>query len=153
MADQEERIEIQPSRVVNMISRKEMPSMPTTYPAPIEGIHLSGLPSTNLNPGSKRTCQNQGTSGRETRKPAREKILAIQRIVPLSSLGTNISRIAPMSGVNKMIERMWLCIVHPLRRRRRPRHRSCSSPGVVGDDSYQTNHHHQAVPLHQTPLQ
>src|SRR6516164_4141068 len=106
MADQEERIEIQPSRVVNMISRNEMPSMPSTYPAPIEGIHLSGAPSTNLKPGSKRTCQNQGTSGRDRRKPAKAKILAIQRMVPLSSLGTNSSRIAPRSGVNKITERM-----------------------------------------------
>ena len=32
-----------------MISRNEMPSMPSTYPAPIEGIQLPGAPSMNLN--------------------------------------------------------------------------------------------------------
>src|SRR5579863_280896 len=103
-------MEIHPSSVVSMISRNEMPSMPSTYPAPMEGIQLFGAPSMNLNPGSKRCAQNHGTSGIETSRPAKEKRFAIQRIASFCSLGTNMSKRAPASGVNKMIERIWLCI-------------------------------------------
>ena len=64
----------------------------------------------NLNPGSKRCAQNHGTSGIETRRPAKAKMLAIQRMASFCSLGIKMSRRAPASGVNKMIERIWLCI-------------------------------------------
>src|SRR5579871_587536 len=106
MALHEDKIEIQPSNVVSMISRNEIPSMPSTYPAPIEGIQLLGEPSMNLKPGSKRSAQNAGTSGSETRNPASAKMLAIHRMASLFSFGTNKSRKAPTSGVNRMIERM-----------------------------------------------
>src|SRR5580698_191538 len=76
----------------------------------MEGIQLLGAPSMNLKPGSKRCAQNQGTSGSETKNPASAKRLPIQRMASLLSLGTKSSRIAPISGVNKMIERIWLCI-------------------------------------------
>src|SRR6266513_368490 len=106
MAVQEDRIEIHPSNVVSMISKNEMPSMPSTYPAPMEGIQLLGPPSMNLNPGSNRSAQNSGTSGRDIRKPPSAKMLATQRMASLFSLGTNSSRIAPTSGVKRMIESM-----------------------------------------------
>src|SRR5215471_9242674 len=77
----------------------------------MEGIQLLAAPSRNLKPDSPRTAQNAGTSGRDTRRPARAKMLAIHRIASLFSFGTNNSRIAPTSGVNRMIERMWLDIV------------------------------------------
>ena len=83
-----------------------MPSMPSTYPAPIDGIQLFGEPSMNLKPGSKRSAQNAGTSGSEIRNPASAKIFAIHRMASLFSLGTNISRIAPTSGVKRMMESM-----------------------------------------------
>ena len=101
-------MEIQPSNVVSMISRKEMPSMPSTYPAPIDGIQLFAEPSMNLKPGSKRCAQNIGTSGSEIRNPPSAKIFAIQRMASLFSLGTNRSRSAPTSGVKRMIESMCL---------------------------------------------
>src|SRR5579863_3672816 len=126
-------MEIHPSSVVSMISRNEMPSMPSTYPAPMEGIQLLGAPSMNLNPGSKRCAQNHGTSGMETIKPAREKMFAIQRMACLFSLGTKMSRIAPTSGVNKMIERIWLCISFHMQRRRPGGCRWASSPTSVGN--------------------
>src|SRR5438270_13408380 len=111
MAVHDDRIEIQPSRVVSMMSRNEMPSMPMMYPAPIVGIQLLAAPSMNLKPGSKRLSQNQGTSGREMRNPPSEKMLAIQRMAALLSLGTNKSRIAPSCGVKRMMERMCACIL------------------------------------------
>src|SRR5438128_8418917 len=76
----------------------------------MEGIQLFGAPSMNLKPGSKRCCQNQATSGIDTRKPASAKMFAIQRMPSLFSLGTKRRRNAPTSGVKRMIERMWLCI-------------------------------------------
>src|SRR5580700_1983100 len=103
-------MEIHPRSVVSMISRNEMPSIPSTYPAPMEGIQLFGVPSMNLNPGSKRCAQNHGTSGIETKSPARAKMFAIQRMASFCSCGTKMSSRAPASGVNKMIERIWLCI-------------------------------------------
>src|SRR5208283_988973 len=109
MAVQEERIEIQPSSVVSMISRNEMPSMPRLYPAPIEGIQLFGVPSRNLKwdgVTSKRCAQNIGTRGSEIRKPASANRFAIQRIASLFSLGTNRRTNAPTSGVKRMIESM-----------------------------------------------
>src|SRR5579864_8133669 len=106
MAVHDDRIEIHPSSVVSMISRKEMPSMPSTYPAPIDGIQLPGEPSMNLNPGSKRCSQNMGTSGIETSKPASAKMFAIQRMAFLFSFGTNRRKNAPTSGVNRMIDKM-----------------------------------------------
>src|SRR5215471_13865805 len=106
IAVHDDRIEIQPSSVVSITSRKEMPSMPSIYPAPIDGIQLLAAPSTNLKPASKRFSQNQGTSGSETNSPASANMLAIQRIAFLLSLGTNKSRIAPRSGVKRMMESM-----------------------------------------------
>ena len=50
------------------------------------------------------------TSGRETTKPSEAKMLATQRIAFLCSPGINMSTTAPTSGVNNMIERMWLYI-------------------------------------------
>ena len=76
----------------------------------MEGIQLFGAPSINLKPGSKRCCQNQATSGIDTRKPASAKMFAIQRMPSLFSLGTKRRRNAPTSGVKRMIERMWFCI-------------------------------------------
>src|SRR5579864_4986012 len=76
----------------------------------MEGIQLLGAPSMNLKPGSNRCAQNHGTSGIETKRPAKAKIFAIQRMASFCSLGTNMSKRAPASGVNKMIERIWLCI-------------------------------------------
>src|ERR1700735_3521042 len=64
----------------------------------------------NLNPGSPRCAQNHGTSGRETSNPLSAKKLAIQRMASLFSLGTNRSTSAPTSGVNRIMERMWLYI-------------------------------------------
>src|SRR6201987_3796292 len=109
IAVQDERSEIQPSSVVSMMSRNEMPSMPSTYPAPMEGIQLLAVPSINLKGSGSPLLtfsQNIGTSGSEIRKPARAKMLAIQRIASLFSLETNKSRIAPTSGVKRMMERM-----------------------------------------------
>src|ERR1700738_616613 len=106
MAVHEERIEIHPSSVVNMISRNEIPSMPRLYPAPIEGIQLFGVPSRNLKPGSKRCAQNMGTSGSEIRNPPSAKMFEIQRIASLFSLGTNRRTSPPTSGVKRMIDRM-----------------------------------------------
>src|SRR5947208_15146088 len=87
----------------------------------MDGIQLFVAPSINLNPGSKRFSQNQGTSGRETRRPARAKRLAIQRMAFLLSLGTNKSRIAPTSGAKRLMDKMWLymkfSVVAPGRRR------------------------------------
>src|SRR5579864_2284842 len=153
MALQDERMEIHPRSVVSMISRKEMPSIPSTYPAPMEGIQLLGAPSMNLNPGSKRCAQNQGTSGIETSSPAREKRFAIQRMASFCSFGTNRSKRAPASGVNKMIERIWLCMFYTVTRARAPAPHNSLSPGIVSDESHQSHHHHQCIPLHQTPLQ
>src|ERR1700722_6427526 len=34
-----------------------------------------------------------------------------------------------------------------------PARHNPSTPGIIGDKSYQTQHHHQRVPLHQTPFQ
>src|SRR5271157_3262523 len=110
MAFHEDRIEIAPSSVVSMISRNEMPSMPTTYPAPMEGIQLFGWPSTKRKPERSLTAQNQGTSGSETANPRKAKMFATQRIASLFSFGNSSRRIAPTSGVNKIIERMWLYI-------------------------------------------
>src|SRR5580658_4517492 len=76
----------------------------------MEGIQLLGVPSMNLNPGSKRCAQNHGTNGIEIRKPPNEKMFAIQRMASFCSFGTNRRKRAPTSGVNKMIERIWLCI-------------------------------------------
>src|SRR5580700_1432515 len=124
-----------------MISRKEMPSMPSTYPAPIEGIQLFGVPSMSLNPGSKRCAQNHGTSGIETKRPANEKRFAIQRMASFCSFGMNMSKRAPTSGVNKMIERIWLCIfVHYANEGAAQPHQS--SPSIIGDESYQSQNHH-----------
>ena len=80
--------------------------MPRWKPAPIVGIQLFGVPSRNLKAcaSSNRCAQNIGTSGIETSKPAKAKMLAIQRIAFLFSPGTNKSRIAPTSGVKRMIE-------------------------------------------------
>ncbi len=93
-----------------MMSRNEMPSMPRTYPAPIEGIQLLALPSMNLKPGSKRCAQNIGTSGSETSKPASAKKFAIQRMASLFSFGTNRRISAPSSGVKRMIDKIWFCM-------------------------------------------
>src|ERR1039458_1604901 len=104
MAVHEERIEIQPRRVVRMINRNEMPSLPRLYPAQIEGIQLFGEPSRNLKPGKKRCAQNIGTSGSEIRKPARAKMFAVKLIASLFSFGRNRRTNAPTSGVKRMIE-------------------------------------------------
>src|SRR5579862_1729490 len=76
----------------------------------MEGIQLLGVPSMNLNPGSARCAQNHGTSGIETKRQASEKSFAIQRMASFCSWGINMSKRAPTRGVNKMIERIWLCI-------------------------------------------
>src|SRR3954452_10481291 len=109
MAVHDDRMEIHPSNVVSMISRNEMPSIPSTYPAPMEGIQLFPVPSMNLNGAGSpllTSAQKAGTSGSEIRNPPSAKMLAIQRIASLFSLGTNKSRIAPTSGVKRMIESM-----------------------------------------------
>ena len=77
----------------------------------MEGIQLPALPSMNLKPGSKRLSQNIGTSGIEIRKPASAKKFAIQRTASLFSLGTNRRISAPSSGVKRMIDKIWFCIV------------------------------------------
>ena len=74
------------------------------------GIQVFGAPSTNLKPGRSFTSQNQRTSGRDTAKPRKAKMLATQRIAFLCSPGMSMSTTAPTSGVNNMIERMWLYI-------------------------------------------
>jgi hypothetical protein len=51
-----------------------------------------------------------GTSGIETRSPAKAKKFAIQRTAALFSLGTKRRKSAPRSGVKRMMDRMWLDI-------------------------------------------
>src|ERR1700722_4236808 len=162
MAVHEQRIEIQPSSVVSMISRKEMPSMPSTYPAPMEGIQLFGVPSMNLKPGSKRSAQNIATSGSEIRKPPSAKKLAIQRMASLFSFGTNRSTRAPSSGVNKMIESIWFCMKDQLlassflllaESQERPAGSCVSVIHVIKNETYQACSHHQRIPLDQTPFE
>src|SRR5580658_1557151 len=116
----------------------------------MEGIQLLGAPSMNLKPGSKRSAQNIGTSGSETRKPPSAKKFAIQRMASLLSLGTNRSTRAPTSGVKRMIESIWFCM----------KVLSCSASGattlvvhVIEHETYQARGHHQRVPLDQTPLE
>ena len=80
----------------------------------MDGIQLFGLPSTNWKPAWSFSAQNQGISGNETASPRKAKMLPIQRMASLFSLGTSMRRKAPTSGVNKIIERMWLYMRYPI---------------------------------------
>src|SRR6516162_457988 len=82
------------------------------------GIQLLGEPSTNWKPARSFSAQNHGMSGNETANPRKPKTLAIQRMASLFSFGTNSRRMAPTSGVNKMIERMWLYMKSAFRKGR-----------------------------------
>src|ERR1700756_2019991 len=141
------------------------------------GIQLFGAPSRNLKAcvASNRCAQNMGISGSETTKPAIAKMLAIQRIASLFSLGTNMSRIAPTSGVNRTIESMWFCIKSSSRfsvascqissdipspmpypwRNEQPTAvtRYPSAVRIIRNKTQQSGDHDQRVPLHQSPLQ
>src|SRR5579862_3852461 len=140
-----------------MMSRNEMPSMPSTYPAPIEGIQLFAAPSMNLNGAVSpllTNAQNAGTSGSEIRNPPSAKILASQRMASLFSLGTNRSNIAPTSGVKRMIESMCDCIVSTFRRDVASYVSATASViHVIKDEPDQSCGHDQRVPLHQPGLE
>src|ERR1017187_2220569 len=76
----------------------------------MDGIQLLGAPSTNWKPARSFSAQNHGISGNETANPRKPKMLPIQRMASLFSFGTSMRRTAPTSGVNKIIERIWLYI-------------------------------------------
>src|SRR5271165_900428 len=76
----------------------------------MDGIQLLGAPSMNWKPPRSLAAQNHGTSGSETRNPSMPKMLPTQRMASLFSFGNSRRTIAPTSGVNKIMERMWLCI-------------------------------------------
>ena len=76
----------------------------------MDGIQLLGAPSTNWKPTRSFSAQNHGISGSETANPRKPKMLPIQRMASLFSFGISIRRTAPTSGVNKIIERIWLYI-------------------------------------------
>src|SRR5579883_1919001 len=109
-----------------------------------------------------------GTSGSEMRKPARAKRLAIQRIAALFSLGTNRRRMAPTSGVKRMMERMWFCIENssqlPASSIPVSVQKSGREPGVligslrlsvriIKNKTQQARDHNEGVPLHLSPFE
>jgi hypothetical protein len=109
MAVHEERIEIQPSSVVSMISRNEMPSMPRYVARANRGNPVVGSAFDELEAGSKRCAQNMGTSGSETRNPPSAKMFASSGS-RLYSLGNKQENERSDERREKMIDSMWFCI-------------------------------------------
>ena len=82
------------------MSRKLMPSIPRWYCAPMLGIQ--SWISTNLNCCSGDSCENQKTSGSDTRKLTNMTMLPHQRMACLFAPGMNMSAISPTAGVNRI---------------------------------------------------